>query len=89
MTTTGRPRDVYIAIMVAEAKGKGLHLTFEELQALTLDDAIATRASNALNTEDWGRMTEKGWAWVNPYADRGLAANEATRSDEDRAEATP
>lgn len=78
-----RKRDVYIAIMVAEAKGVGLNLSFEELQELTLDDAISTRAANGLDTKTWQEMGEHGWAVVDPYVGYE-EANEATRSDEDR-----
>lgn len=40
-------RDVYIAIMAAASKGCGLRLSAKEVTALSFDDAIATRASNA------------------------------------------
>lgn len=82
---TRRSRDIYIAIMVAEAQGKGLHLSFEELQDLTLDDAIATRAHNGLSTTEWELATKEGWARIDPYKVRD-AANEAIRSEEERRE---
>jgi hypothetical protein len=40
------PRNVYIAIMKAAKRGAGLRLTADECHALSLDDAIATAASN-------------------------------------------
>lgn len=77
-------RDVYIAIMVAAAKGQGLRLTADEVRALSDDDAIGTRAINMLDETDpqLREGFELGWAKVNPKRNR-LAANRYARSTEE------
>lgn len=69
-----RKRDIYIAIMVAEAKGTGLNLSFEELQELTMDDAINMRASNSLSEAEFARVADEGWGVIDPSKDR-IAGN--------------
>lgn len=49
-------RDVYISIMKAAALGLGVRLTASEVFALSLDDAIATRASNGLPKDQWEQL---------------------------------
>lgn len=77
-------RDIYIAIMVAAAKGQGVHLSADEVFDLSNDDAIATRASNGLDAGDWPEHKthdSPGWAGINPRrARRGdnLAMNDPT-----------
>lgn len=61
-----RKRDVYVAIMVAAANGRGLILTRQECHELTGDDAIATRASNALSEAEW----DAGWVNIDPFKNR-------------------
>lgn len=58
-------RDVYIAIMVAAAQGKGVHLTADEAADLSMDDAIATRALNGLADGE-----DVDWASINPRKSR-------------------
>lgn len=56
------PRDVYIAIMRAAARGVGLRLTPREVFDLSMDDAIATAAVNGLadgEGEDWARVNPR------------------------------
>jgi len=62
-------RDIYRAIMIAAAKGRGLKLTADEAFNLSLDDAISTRAVNSITEEDWGRYQD-GWKsfWYNQSA---------------------
>ena len=59
-------RDPYIAIMVAAATGRGVHLSAQEVIDLSLDDAIATRASNGLEAGEG----ENGWSVVDPSRPR-------------------
>lgn len=66
-------RDVYIAIMRAAARGTGLHLTPDECFALSLDDAIATRAGNGLSADEL--VDGFDWAKCNPAKPR-VAANQ-------------
>jgi hypothetical protein len=56
------PRDIYIAIMRAAARGEGLRLSADECGQLSIDDAIATRASNALAEGEW----PVDWSKCNP-----------------------
>ena len=49
-------RDIYRAIMIAAANGRGLHLTADEVFDLSLDDAIETCASNTVSESDWERF---------------------------------
>lgn len=74
-----RERDVYIAIMVAVDKGTGVNLTWDECFALGLDDAICTRANNALTEDEWLHARDNGWAGIDP-AKKREAANTATKS---------
>jgi len=62
-------RDIYRAIMIAAAKGRGLKLTADEAFALSMDDAISTRAANSITEEDWVRYSA-GWKsfWYNQSA---------------------
>ena len=81
-------RDIYIAIMVAAAKGKGLRLTYDECFDLSNDDAIATRASNALDDADWPSHRDPagppiGWETIDPNRER-TALNLASLAPEDR-----
>lgn len=46
-------RDGHIAIMVAAAKGRGVHLSADEVARLAMDDAIETAAINGLDEIDW------------------------------------
>ena len=46
-------RDIYIAIMIAAAKGRGLPLSADELYDLSRDDAISAYAANGLDSKDW------------------------------------
>lgn len=64
-----KERDPWIRIMVAAAHGKGLHLTADEVFALSLDDAIATCAINGL--ED-GEAFGGEWDWesIDPMRKR-------------------
>ncbi|MGR9386396.1 hypothetical protein [Rhizobium leguminosarum] len=67
---TDKIRDVYMAIMHAAANGRGLHLTADEVCDLALDDAIETRAGNALNETEHAGMTYKRvefWRTKKPY----------------------
>lgn len=45
--TADGARDVYVALMIAAKRGKGLKLTADEVFDLSLDDAISARAANA------------------------------------------
>lgn len=80
-------RDVYIAIMVAAAKGNGLRLTADEAFNLSIDDAVATRAHNGLTKSDWPEHSDLmskplNWARVDPNKDR-VGENLAGRAPED------
>lgn len=82
-------RDTYIAIMVAAAKGKGLRLTADECYGLSFDDAIATRAHNGLDAEDWPSFSDPQgapvqWNKIDPNKSRA-GENMACRSPEDAA----
>lgn len=62
---TEHKRDIYRAIMIAAANGRGLHLTAAECFDLSLDDAIATAAAWNLHNLDnldrdfWRRQSPK------------------------------
>ncbi|QSY98553.1 hypothetical protein J2J97_32120 (plasmid) [Rhizobium bangladeshense] len=65
-----KERDVYMAIMHAAANGRGLHLTADEVFALSMDSAIETRAGNALNEDEHAGLTYKPadfWRTKKPY----------------------
>ena len=65
-------RDIYIAIMRAAARGEGLRLSADECFALSLDDAIATRANNTLDQAEFEAMDADRdyWKRVNPRRKR-------------------
>lgn len=72
-------RDVYIAIMRAAAKGEGVRLTADECGQLSIDDAIATRAGNALSA---GEQVEGfDWAKCDPSKPR-RPANQCKGDDD-------
>lgn len=64
-------RDVYIAIMRAAARGQGLRLTADECADLSIDDAIATRAGNALDDSEC--VDGFDWAKCDPAKPRKAA----------------
>jgi hypothetical protein len=66
--------DIYIAIMVAAARGRGLHLSADEVAELAADDAIEARAANGLDEQDWPKHNEFAapkWASIDPNKRRG------------------
>jgi hypothetical protein len=82
-------RDIYITIMVAAAKGKSVHLNADEVFDLSLDDAIATRAHNALDDKDWPQHRDPRappirWKTIDPNRKRA-ALNLACIAPEDNA----
>jgi hypothetical protein len=84
-TTRRKERDVYVAIMVASARGTGVNLTWAECSELSLDDAVATRAANALEAPEYGGgfgPGEEGWAKIDPYRSRVPANLSCTPIDE-------
>lgn len=71
-------RDVYVAIMVAAAKGKCVFLSADEVADLSLDDAICTRACNALDSAEFADG-HPGWDKINPRRGRSkIPGNLAT-----------
>lgn len=58
-------RDIYIAIMVAAAHGRGLHLSADETATLSLDVAIYHAALNGL-----GDGERDDWRNIDPYRTR-------------------
>jgi hypothetical protein len=77
-------RDIYIAIMVASARGRSLTLRPEELDVLALDDSIERRALNSLTAEECAAVIEGGddaWEKINPRKKR-IAANAASIVEE-------
>lgn len=69
-------RDIYIAIMVADAKGVGLHLSADEVAQLTLDEAIRAAALNMLEPSDWPEHRNHGepdWSKIDPARKRTAA----------------
>lgn len=79
-------RDIYMAVMVAAANGRGLHLTADEVFLLSLDDAVSTYAANALSEREFERYAEDPnfWATIKPFV-RQDAANLAGFSRDDPA----
>lgn len=73
-------RDVYIAIMRAAARGEGVRLSADECAQLSIDDAIATRAGNAL--EDGENVNGFEWSKCNPHKPR-TPANQCADDDDD------
>lgn len=66
-------RDPYIAIMVAAAHGKGLHLSADEVAGLSLDNAIAAAAANGLEASEWPehrKFGEPNWKAIDPRRKR-------------------
>lgn len=69
-------RDIYIAIMVAAHRGVGLRLSFDEVAALSLDEAIHQAALNGLEEVDWPNWQTSGeprWKSLDPYRKRNPA----------------
>jgi hypothetical protein len=69
-------RDIYMAVMVASANGRGLHLTADEVDMLSLDDAISTAAANMLTEDEHNRWLAEGdtfWAAIRPTKRRDAA----------------
>jgi hypothetical protein len=60
VTTMTRQRDIYRAIMIAAANGRGLHLTADEVWELRMDDAIATRANNTISEAEFAYFDHHG-----------------------------
>lgn len=81
-------RDIYMAIMHAAANGRGLHLTAGEVSDLAHDDAIETRAGNALNEDEHLGMTYKSmefWRTKKPYqVGEGANLSGWSKDDADR-----
>lgn len=73
-------RDVYIAIMRAAARGEGLRLTADECGQLSIDDAVATRAGNALESGE--NVEGFDWAKCNPAKPR-RPENQCKGEDDD------
>lgn len=79
-----RKRDIYIAIMVAAANGRGINLTVDEVRDLSMDDAIETRAANGLDSRDWptdAHANGPSWTDVDPYRERSPENLTFTRSE--------
>lgn len=66
-------RDPYVAIKAAGEAGSGIALTAEEARILSLDDAIATRAENALNEDGRDMVHRFGWSHLR-YIKRNIRA---------------
>lgn len=78
-------RDIYIAIMVADAKSSGLRLTADEVGQLAADEAIRMAALNGLDDRDWpghGMHAGPSWAKIDPARDRA-PGNLAAKAPED------
>jgi len=54
-----RSRPIYLAIMDAAARRRGLRLSAAEVRELSSDDAVATRA--AVECQDDGERAFKSW----------------------------
>lgn len=67
-----KSRDIYIAIMVAAAKGRGLRLTADDVNDLSRDDAICQAAYNGLGADEANSFDS--WDSINPNKPR-VAAN--------------
>jgi hypothetical protein len=57
-------RNPWIAIMVAAANGRGLHLSADEVFALSMDGAIAACATNDIDRAG-GEPPQFDWAAVD------------------------
>lgn len=82
-------RDIYRAIMIAAANGRGLHLTADEAWELSEDSAIATRASNTVSESDFDRMLNRNPSEFWKHQKPTIQANPANlagyhRNDPDR-----
>lgn len=78
-------RDIYIAILVAAHKGVGLHLSAEEVDSLSIDEAIHMAALNGCDHKDWPNWKafgEPNWQTLDPYRQRE-AQDLTTRAPED------
>lgn len=86
-------RDVYMAIMHAAANGRGLRLTADEVLGLADDDAIETRAGNALNEDEHAGMTYKSmgfWRTKKPFQiGEGANLSGWSKADPDRPRTPP
>jgi len=86
---TERKRDIYRAIMIAAANGRGLHLTADECFKLSFDDAISTCANNSLSDAEFDYFDHHGsnqfWRDAKPTV-QSKPANLASfhRDDPDR-----
>jgi len=87
-------RDPYVAIKAAGEAGSGVALTAEEARILSLDDAIATSAANALNEDGEDMVRRFGWSHLRyikrniratkERATRGLTRPQPTPTTEDK-----
>jgi hypothetical protein len=82
-TRKRRVRDVYIAVMVAAAKGAGLALTADEVAALSMDDAISMRANNGLGADEFPSDGLTAWERIDPYKPRDAYNGSIRGSDSD------
>lgn len=57
---TERKRDIYRAIMIAAANGRGLHLTAAECFELSLDDSVSMRAANSISEDEFAYFEHHG-----------------------------
>lgn len=70
-------RNIYIAIMVAAAKGRGLRLSIDDVADLAFDDAIQQFAVNCLDDSDWPdhhNLTGSAIPWEKIDPSRNRAA---------------
>lgn len=58
--TTRQPRDIYRAIMIAAANGRGLRLSADEVFNLSMDGAIGTRAANTISDAEFSYYEHHG-----------------------------
>lgn len=63
-------RDIYIAIMVAAAKGKQMALSVDEVCQLSRDEAIIGAAMNGLEEADFAGQSHPDWKKINPLKPR-------------------
>lgn len=78
-------RDIYIAIMVADAKGKSLYLSVGEVRQLAGDEAIRAAALNGLDETEWptDKFAGPDWEEIKPRRKR-THANLMCIAPEDR-----
>ena len=84
-------RDIYIAIMVASANGRGLRLSPDEVDELAGDEAIRAAALNGLSEDDWperGDFASPNWKTIDPSKSR-VAGNLFCKAPEDRTRQEP